>query len=326
MKTKYPSILFLILSILYFGCHSTKQSKILRIGHVLDTSHPVHKAMVILGEELENKSNGKLQVRIYPSGQLGGERECLELLQIGSLDITKVSAAVVENFIPEYKVFGIPYLFRDREHTFSVFDGNIGKSLLQKGEKFRLRGLTFFDAGSRSFYMKDTPVNSPSDLQNKKIRVQKSNMAVSMINSMGGSPTPISFGELYTALQQGVVDGAENNPPSFYTSKHYEVCKYYSIDEHSVVPDVLLIGIDTWNRLDEHERKWLEEAVVTSTAIQRELWAASEKESIEAVKAAGVEVTYPDKTEFRENTKGIQDIFKNNPEMSKLIKAIRNQQ
>ena len=150
-------------------------------------------------------------------------------------------------------------------------------------------------------------------------------MAVAMVNGLGGSPTPISFGELYTALQQGVVDGAENNPTSFYTSKHYEVCKYYCIDEHSVVPDVLLIGIDTWERLNDQERKWLEEAVDASTIAQRKLWAASEKESIAAVKAAGVQVIYPDKSAFREKTKAIQNIFKNDIKMTTLINAIKNQ-
>jgi len=304
------------------SCKDKDDVKILRLGHVLDTKHPVHKAMMILGEKLEKKSGGKLKVIIYPSAQLGGERECLELLQIGSLDITKVSAAVVENFIPEYKVFGIPYLFRDRAHTFSMFDGDIGKSLLQKGEKFRLRGLTFYDAGSRSFYMKDGAINTPDDLINKKIRVQKSNMAVAMVQDMGGSPTPISFGELYTALQQGVVDGAENNLPSFYTSKHYEVCKYLSIDEHSVVPDVLLIGLDTWERLNEQERQWLNEAIAESTVVQRELWAASEKESLVEVKKAGVTVTYPEKGPFREKTKNIRKLFEDDPEMTKLINAI----
>ena len=167
-------------------------------------------------------------------------------------------------------------MFRDKAHTFSVFDSEIGENLLLKGDKFRLRGLTFYDAGSRSFYMKENPIKSPSDLKGKKIRVQKSNMAVAMVNDLGGSPTPISWGELYTALQQGVVDGAENNPPSFFTSKHYEVCKYYSLDEHTAVTDVLLIGIDTWDLLNKEERAWLKDAVAESTVVQRKLWAASE--------------------------------------------------
>jgi len=322
----FQSIFVLTIAMFFVGCQSEKSSKTLRLGHTLDTQHPVHKAMVIFGEELAKQSSGKLKVNIYPSGQLGGERECLELLQIGSLDITKVSAAVLENFISEYKVFSIPYMFRDKAHTFSVFDSEIGESLLLKGERFRLRGLTFYDAGSRSFYMKEAPVKEPSDLKGKKIRVQKSNMAVAMVNDLGGSPTPISWGELYTALQQGVVDGAENNPPSFYTSKHYEVCKFYSLDEHTAVPDVLLIGTDTWSRLNEQEKEWVKKAVQVSTIAQRKLWATSEKESIAAVKAAGVQVFYPEKKPFEEQTKGILNLFDENEEMKALISAIKNKQ
>ncbi|WP_299670404.1 TRAP transporter substrate-binding protein [uncultured Polaribacter sp.] len=325
-RISFLTVFAITFLVLLSGCKSDQTTKTLRLGHSLDTQHPVHKAMVILGEKLVEKSKGKLKVTIYPSGQLGGERECLELLQIGSLDITKVSAAVLENFIPEYKVFSVPYMFRDKAHTFSVFDSEIGENLLLKGEKFRLRGLTFYDAGSRSFYMKENPIKSPSDLKGKKIRVQKSNMAVAMVNDLGGSPTPISWGELYTALQQGVVDGAENNPPSFYTSKHYEVCKFYSLDEHTAVPDVLLIGTDTWGRLNDQEKKWLQEAVEESKIAQRKLWAASETESLEAVKKAGVTVIYPDKKPFEEQTKGILELFKDDVAMKSLILSIKNQQ
>ena len=328
MKKPYffQYLLAVTISVFVLGCQSESSITTLRLGHALDTQHPVHKAMVILGQEIEKQSEGKLTLNIYPSGQLGGERECLELLQIGSLDITKVSAAVLENFIPEYKVFSVPYMFRDKAHTFSVFDSEIGEGLLLKGEKFRLRGLTFYDAGSRSFYMKEAPVKSPSDLVGKKIRVQKSNMAVAMVNDLGGSPTPISWGELYTALQQGVVDGAENNPPSFFTSKHYEVCKFYSLDEHTAVPDVLLIGTDTWSRLTDQQKEWVKKAVKVSTTVQRELWATSEKESIAAVKKAGVQVVYPEKKPFEEQTKGILQLFDGNEEMKSLISAIKNQQ
>ena len=321
----FQYLFVLTISIFVLGCQSESSITTLRLGHALDTQHPVHKAMVILGQEIEKQSQGKLKLNIYPSGQLGGERECLELLQIGSLDITKVSAAVLENFIPEYKVFSVPYMFRDKAHTFSVFDSGIGKNLLLKGEKFRLRGLTFYDAGSRSFYMKEAPIKSPSDLVGKKIRVQKSNMAVAMVNDLGGSPTPISWGELYTALQQGVVDGAENNPPSFYTSKHYEVCKFYSLDEHTAVPDVLLIGTDTWSRLTYQEKEWVKKAVKVSTIAQRKLWAASETASIAAVKEAGVQVVYPEKKPSEEQTKGILQLFDGNKEMKSLITAIKNQ-
>lgn len=312
------------LALLLLGCGRSGKTKVLRLGHSLDTKHPVHLAMEVLGKELEKNSGGRLKLNIYPSAQLGGERECLELLQIGSLDITKVSAAVLENFIPEYKVLSLPYIFRDKAHMYHVFDNEVGNSLLLKGERFRLRGLTFYDAGSRSFYMKDGPVNQPSDLANKKIRVQKSNMAVTMINGLGGAPTPISWGELYTALQQGVVDGAENNPPSFYTSKHYEVCKHYTLNEHTSVPDVLLIGIDTWNRLNDEERQWLEDAVEKSAEVQRELWVDSEKEALQKVKDAGVQVYYPDKSLFEAKTKDMENMIGDNDEMNILIESIKN--
>ncbi|WP_299245955.1 TRAP transporter substrate-binding protein [uncultured Aquimarina sp.] len=322
---KIRILLLLFIELLVLGsCSTEKETKILRLAHTLDTKHPVHKAMVILGEKLEKKSNGTLKVKLYPSGQLGAERECLELLQIGSLDITKVSAAVLENFITEYKVFSIPYLFRDRQHAFQVFDGTIGDDMLTKGDKYRLRGLTFYDAGSRSFYTKEKPVNTPADLKGLKIRVQKSNMAVAMVNSLGGSPTPISWGELYTALQQGVVDGAENNLPSFYTSKHYEICKYFSLDQHTSVPDVLLIGLDTWERLSKQEQTWLKEAAKESTIQQRRLWADSEKESLDAITASGVEIITPDKVLFEKQTESIKTMFRDQPEMLSLIKNIKN--
>ncbi len=321
---KLKSLLLLACTILVItACSNDVKVRTLRLAHGLDTKHPVHKAMELLGKRLEEKSGGKLKVKIYPNGQLGGERECLELLQIGSLDITKVSAAVLENFIPEYKILSIPYIFRDREHAFAVFDGKIGEKLLQQGDKFRLRGLTFYDAGSRNFYTKENPINAPRDLEGLKIRVQKSNMAVAMVNDLGGAPTPISYGELYTALQQGVVDGAENNLPSFYTSKHYEICKYFSMDAHTFVPDVLLISTDTWDKLSEQERKWLSEAVQESTLEERKLWAASEKESLNAIKKAGVEVIYPDKTQFEEKTADIIDQFKDQPKMMQLINNIK---
>ena len=150
-------------------------------------------------------------------------------------------------------------------------------------------------------------------------------MAVSMVNALGGAPTPISWGELYTALQQGVVDGAENNLPSFYTSKHYEVCKYYTLDEHTTVPDVLLIGLDTWERLNDQEKQWLQEAAAESTLEQRKLWAESEEESLNEIKKAGVEIIYPDKTPFAEQTDKIIELFNDKPGLLKLVEQVKNE-
>lgn len=306
------------------GCSSLKDHKTIKLAHGLDVNHSVHRAMVMLGEDLERRSDGKLRLEIYPSQQLGTERQCLELLQIGSLDMTKVSVGVLENFAPKMKVLGLPYLFRDREHSFQVLDGPIGKMLLNDGIKYRLKGLGYYDAGSRSFYTKDKPINQPEDLKGLKIRVMESVTAMDMVNGLGGSPTPISWGELYTSLQQGVVDGAENNPPSFYLSRHYEVCKYYSLDEHTVLPDVLLAGTHLWDKLNEQERNWLNEAVNASVEYQRKLWRESEEEALAAVEKAGVTIITPDKTLFTKKLEGLLSQYKSDPEIYKIIEDIQN--
>jgi len=301
----------------------TEEVKVLKLAHGLDVNHSVHKAMVQMGHDLEEISSGKMEVQIYPNQQLGTERENLELLQIGSLDMTKVSVGVMENFAPKMKVLGLPFIFRDRQHSFDVLDGPIGQQLLDEGKQFRLKGLAYYDAGSRSFYTKERPVEQPTDLEGMKIRVMESVTAMDMVRSLGGSPTPISWGELYTSLQQGVVDGAENNPPSFYLSRHYEVCKYYALDEHTTLPDVLVMGTQAWNNLTDQEKAWVKEAVQKSVAVQRELWAASEKEALDAVEAAGVEVIRPEKSPFMDKVEGIYDAYKDQPEMYELITKIK---
>jgi len=279
--------------------------------------------MAFMAQRCEEISKGKLRIDIYPSEQLGREREMLELLQIGSIAITKVSGAVLENFAPQTRVLGLPYIWRSREHQFAVLDGEIGKELLEASIPFRLRGLCFYDAGFRSFYTKEKPITQPSDLEGMKIRVQESKTSKEMVNTLGGSATPIPWGELYSALQQGVVDGAENNAPSFVSSKHYEICKYYSINEHSAVPDVLLMSDRWWNILNEQEQKWLMEAVQESLQYERKAWAQAEKECLELVKANGVEVNYPDKAPFMELLSGTFDQFKDQPEIYELIEKIQ---
>lgn len=316
--------LVLIILVGFTSCNQDKTTKTITLSHGLDINHSVHKAMVKMGEVLDSISGGKIQLEIYPNQQLGTERESLELLQIGSLDMTKVSAAVMENFAPKMKVLGLPFLFRNRQHSFNVLDGPIGKELLDDGEQYWLKGLGYYDAGSRSFYTKDKPINKPGDLKGLKIRVQESATAMTMVTKLGGSPTPISWGELYTSLQQGVVDGAENNPPSFYLSRHYEVCKFYSLDEHTVLPDVLIMGTQTWNRLSDEEKKWVQVSVAQSVKYQRKLWALAEKEALDEVIKAGVEVIRPDKAPFSEKVASMYDQFKEDKDLYRLIQEIKN--
>ena len=323
-NSKNPFFLAIGLCLLLIlnSCSNTT-TKTIKLAHGLDTNHPVHKAMELMAKELEKNSNGQLKLEIYPSSQLGSERQCLELLQIGSLGMTKVSAAVMENFSPNMKIFGLPFLFKNKAHRFKILDSKIGQDLLDGGTKYWLKGLGYYDAGSRSFYTKDKQINSPEDLKGMKIRVMESVTAMNMVKKLGGSPTPISSGELYTALQQGVVDGAENNPPTFYLSGQYEVCKYYSLDEHTAIPDVLIISTSLWNSLSKKEQVWLQKAVDTSVAYQRELWEKSENEALIAVKKAGVEVVIPDKSKFTDKVKTMFDEYKEDKEVYNLIQQIQ---
>ncbi len=319
MKHKFIYIVSFV--ILLSSC-ANRDTKVLRLAHGLPIDHPVHKAMDTMANRLYELSSGKMQIKIYPSGQLGSEQQNVELLQIGSLAMTKVSAAVLEGFAEEYKVLGLPYIFRSKEHYFSVCDGSIGKDILLSTEKKWLRGLCFYDAGSRSFYSTKNIIKTPEDLSGMKIRVMKSKTAMDMVKALGGSPTPLSWGELYTALQSGVVDGAENNPPTFYASHHYEVCKKYSLDEHSSIPDVLIMSKVVWDKLNEQEKEWLQQAADESVKIQRKLWAEAERKSLEEVKKAGVEVFTPDKSKFSKKVESIYDSYKDNKVVYGYLKRI----
>ncbi|MFY0626979.1 MAG: TRAP transporter substrate-binding protein [Reichenbachiella sp.] len=320
--TRFKYILVIGSMVILTCCNQITNKRTLKLAHGLNDAHPVHLGMLEMARLLEEISDGKMTIDIYSNGQLGQERDLMELLQIGSLDMTKVSAGALENFVPEFKVLTLPYLFTDSAHTWSVLQGQIGKELLAKGRKYRLRGLCFYDAGSRSFYSKEAPIQSPDDLSGLKVRVMNSQSAFNMVNALGGSPTPVSFGELYTALQQGVVDAAENNPPSFYTSRHYEICKHYSIDQHTTIPDVLIVSTHLWGKLSDIERSWLQEAADLSVDFQKEVWAKSVKESLDEVQKAGVTIYHPEKKPFQEKVSNLYDEYKSQPDLFKLIEEI----
>ncbi len=296
----------LVVLALVAGCQTQSGTRVLKLAHGLDVTHPVHIAMVHMADRVAELSSGKMRIEIHPSGQLGEERELIEMLQIGSLAMTKVSASPLESFVPEMAVFSIPYVFSNEEHLWRVLDGDIGRDLLVAGEPYYLRGLCYYDAGPRSFYTISTAVRTPEDLSGLKIRVQKSITSTRMVRTLGGSATPIDWGELYSALQQGVVDGAENNLPSFFLSRHYEVSRYLTLDEHTWVPDVLLISTHVWNRLSMEERNWLETAVQSSVLEQRRLWREASQHALAQVRAAGVEIIEPDKATFR---RAVQPMF-----------------
>jgi len=301
---------------------SGPHSRVLKLAHSLDPSHPVHQGMLHLKQRLEELSGGAMTVEIYPSSVLGGETECLEQLQNGVLAMTKTSTGPMESFVPEMQVFGLPYLFRDTAHFWKFADSEAGRALLHKGAQRNMYGLCYYDAGSRSFYTAHRQIKTPDDLKGLKIRVLNSPMAIKMVEMMGASPTPISWGELYSALAQGIVDGAENNPPSFYSNKHYEICKYFSLDEHVVLPDMLLINTRIWDKLSPREQQWLQQAADDSSRFERELWAAKSDEALAAVQKLGVEVYRPDKTPFMKKVAPMYDAYQAT-EIGKLVERIR---
>jgi len=321
-RIKLLALIALISSCIGIGCKAEKKIRVIKLGHGLAPTHPVHLAMKFLAEHVYQRSNQRLRIDIYPSEQLGSERECLELLQVGSLGMAKVSCSVLEGFVPAMSILSLPYLFRDEEHRTKVLEGEVGKKLLREGEKFWLRGLCFYDAGMRSFYTKAKPILVPDDLIGLKIRTQESTTSMRMVQALGGSPTPIAWGELYSALQQGVVDGAENNPPSYYLSKHYEVCKFYSLDEHTAVPDVLLISTRAWSSLSPEFQNLIQQAADESAQYEKQLWMKATQEALKQVQKFGAKIFYPDKRLFADKVRPLYENYKAKPELFELIQKV----
>ena len=275
---------------------------VLKLGHVLPPSHAVHIAMEFMAKRLAELSAGTVELQVFGGGQLGSEPENIEQAQRGALAIVKTSAAALEGFVPDMAVFGMPYLFRDEDHYWKVLLGDVGQEILRATSPHGVHGLCYYDSGSRSFYTMAKPILKPTDVREMKLRVLPSRTARDMITTLGGGPTPIPYGELYTALQQGMIDGAENNPPSFFTSRHYEVAKHYSLDEHTRVPDVVIFSKPIWDGLSPQVRAWIEQAAADSVVFQRKLWREQTEDALKAVEKAGVTIHRPDKAAFEKAT------------------------
>ncbi|MBT8044693.1 MAG: TRAP transporter substrate-binding protein [Verrucomicrobiae bacterium] len=277
----------------------------LQIAHSLPTEHPVHQGIVRFADRLNALSGGRITCDIYPSGQLGNETVCLERLQSGSLDFAKVSTAPVSNFVPVMNVFSLPYLFDNEEHYWNTLDGGVGEELLASietrasGKPSGLVGICYFDAGSRNFYSK-VAITKPADLQGKTVRVMRDPVAIAMVEAMGGNPSPMAFGELYSALQQGNVQAAENNPPSFVQSRHLEVCKHFTFDHHSRIPDIFLASATLWDKLSDQEKEWVHTAAREASNYQRKLWKQGTKEALATMEANGVIIHRPPLKPFQD--------------------------
>jgi len=276
--------------------------------HAMD--YPTTQAISYMSNLLSAWTNGRMSIKIFHSMQLGGEKEALEQVQLGALEMTRVSVGVVGPIVEDFNAFNLPYFFRSVDHMHKVVDGEIGTDLLNRLEAGGLVGLGYMDAGSRSFYNKVHPIKTVDDLNGLKLRVMQNPIFVEMVNALGGNALPIAFNELYTALQTGIVDGAENNPPSYNSQKHYEQAGYYTLTEHLMVPEIFVFSKKVWDTLDPIDQQLIRKASALTVGKERELWAAREQAALEAVKAAGVNViTDIDKQPFIEATEPIRKQF-----------------
>jgi tripartite ATP-independent transporter DctP family solute receptor len=272
--------------------------------------YPTTDAIEFMGELLNAWTSGRITVKIFHSMQLGGEKEALEQVQVGALEMTRVSVGVVGPIVEDFNAFNLPYFFRSVDHMHKVVDGEIGTDLLNKLEAGGLIGLGYMDAGSRSFYNNVRPIKTLEDLQGLKIRVMQNPIFIEMVNSMGGNGLPIAFNELYTAIQTGVVDGAENNPPSYESGKHYEVAKYYTLTEHLMVPEIFVFSKKVWDGLPPLDKQLILKASALTVERERALWAAREQASLDKLIAQGYEViTEVDKGPFIEATDAVRSKF-----------------
>lgn len=329
MNSKIILIFFVSLFGLYGLSHlvgkSFQRTPSIIFAHNMDENHPVHKGMVYFKENLESKSEGRLKVQLYANGQLGREREVIELLQLGAVAMTKVSSLSLEAFVPHYSAINLPYLFRNRDHFFSALDGDIGQEIHLLGIPKRFRGLSYYDSGSRSFYA-NKPIMKPEDLKGLKIRVMGSQTAITMMKLLGGSPTPMGFGEIYTGLQQNVIDGAENNIMALTLSRHGEVAKHYSLDEHIMAPDVIIISESVWQSLSQADQKIVKEVAEGSAQHQRKEWLSlQEMKKQEAQNDMNVSFHYPKKEPFMEMVLPLHEKAANkDATFKKIIETIKS--
>ena len=288
----------------------------IKVSHGLPDTHPVQTALLAMAAEVEEKTNGDIKFEIHPNAELGGEKDNIEAMQVGALGMCKVSASALEAFAPVYEAFSVPYIFNDEAHYFKVMDGEIAEEVFMSTADKGFVALTWLDSGARSFYTKDTPINTPADLKGLKIRTMDSPMAFQMMDAFGGSATTLPISDVFTAIQSGVIDGAENNPTAM-TLGHGEVAKCYSFDEHTRIPDIVLISTKIWNQMSAEQQQIMKEAANKVKEDYKKIWADNVADAIERAQSEyGVTFYYPDKAPFQEAVKPLyESIQKDKPEV-----------
>ena len=316
--------LFLFALIIAFTPIVDAETLSMRLAENQPDSNPVSVAMYKFAELAAEKSNGEIKIEVYTNAQLGQEPESIEQVQLGVIEFARVNSVVLANVAKEMGVFTLPYIFRGTEHKFNVLDGPVGQAVLKSLENYGMIGLGYMEAGTRCFYTTEGhKIESLADLKGLKIRVQPAPISIKMMELLGATPTPMNYGEVYSALQTGVIDGAENDYVSYETSSHYEVAKYYTVDGHLSPPALLLMNLNTFNSLSPEHQQAIEDAAAEAVAFERKAMLDHEDVSKEKVIAAGVEVIEIDNTEFQEAVQPIYDEFPEYKDMIEQIKATK---
>ncbi len=300
---------------------------VLKASDVHPAGYPTVVAVENMGKKLSAATNGRLSVAMYPSMQLGGEKEAIEQAQVGAIAFARVSVGALGPVVDDINVFNLPYVFRNTAHMQKVIDGPIGQDLLDKvtNSGKGLIGLCWMDAGARNFYNTKKPIKNLADLRGMKVRVMGNPMFVEMANSMGGNGVAMGYDQVFSALQTGVVDGAENNPPSFVFDNHYQVAKFYTVDEHLIVPEMLVMSKKIWDSLSKDDQALVMKVAHEAQLDERTLWEAYEKQAMEKAKAAGIqiiEVSDADKKAFQDAVKPVWDKY--GPKYADTIKRIQD--
>ncbi|MBT0570125.1 TRAP transporter substrate-binding protein [Curvibacter sp. CHRR-16] len=288
-----------------------------------DDNYPTVAAVKHMSATLEKSSGGKFKIKVFNKGALGSEKETIDQLKIGALEMTRVNITAVNGICPLTMIPTLPFLFRTEEHMHKVLDGAVGEEILKSCESNGLVGLAFYDSGSRSIYAKK-PIKTLDDVKGLKIRVQPSDLAIAMAQAMGANPTPMPYGEVYTGLKTGLVDAAENNIPSFDTAKHAEAVKVYSRTQHSMAPEILLMSKVVWDKLSKAEQDQVRAAAKESVAFQRKAWDEQEEKSMESLKKQGVQFVEVDKAQFQAAMLPVYLKFMTTPDQKRLVKAAQD--
>lgn len=305
------------------GFKASAQTVTLRSADIHPDGYPTVEGVKIMGRLVEERSGGKLRIQVFHSRQLGEEKDTLEQTRFGVIDLNRTNFAGLNNLVPETVVPGLPFLFRDEAHMHKSMDGAIGQEILAGAERHGLVGLCCYDSGARSMYNRVRPINTPADMKGMKIRVQQSDLWLAMIRALGANATPLPTGEVYSALQTGVVDGAENNYPTYQSQRHFEVAKFYSVTEHSMSPEILVMAKRSYDRLSKELQTIVREAARDSVPEMRKLWQARSEQAKKDVLAGGTQINEVDKAAFEKAMAPVYDSFVKDARLKALVQRIR---